>query len=560
MTTGPPGQYFEQIFRMMLAAELRRGKALVVNSDYMQSVPQPPAPEMRVLKSRAPASAPVPQQQPQKKEEGSIMAKEETHLDEYDNDPTDISKTKAPKVEIIRTGDIISIPSNLSVKEALAALTLKAREEEQVMTYNIDFDAHPHEGAVAFCEALSETFGWATLVPTPGFFGDSPPGMLSVEVDVGKKINVPWGEMNIPEMKGHLVPQFSIKDREVVFCLHVCCKKKDQHRVELLAERTREVLRKKSIYRGKAIAVNLKALDPRQDQPMDHAPTFIDVSKVKSEELILSRDVEQIVSASLFTPIRQTKRCRELGIPLKRGVLLEGTYGTGKTLTAQVASKLCIENGWTFIYVTEIDDFSKALRFAKRYQPALVFAEDIDRASNDREADDNFNHVLNTIDGVDMKNTEIMVVLTTNFVEQIDKAMLRPGRLDAVISITAPDAEAVQRLLHLYGRNIIQDGANLSQVGKRLAGQIPAVVREVVERAKLASVDAGRDNLSEQDLLVAANGMMMHMQLLNEKKQVKMSEREKAAHILAGAIRHEEKGNGKSSAVAASATFDSSMD
>lgn len=293
---------------------------------------------------------------------------------------------------------------------------------------------------------------------------------------------------------------------------------------------------------------------------MDHAPTFIDVSKVKSEELILSRDVEQIVSASLFTPIRQTKRCRELGIPLKRGVLLEGTYGTGKTLTAQVASKLCIENGWTFIYVTEIDDFSKALRFAKRYQPALVFAEDIDRASNDREADDNFNHVLNTIDGVDMKNTEIMVVLTTNFVEQIDKAMLRPGRLDAVISITAPDAEAVQRLLHLYGRNIIQDGANLSQVGKRLAGQIPAVVREVVERAKLASVDAGRDNLSEQDLLVAANGMMMHMQLLNEKKQVKMSEREKAAHILAGAIRHEEKGNGKSSAVAASATFDSSMD
>lgn len=50
----------------------------------------------------------------------------------------------------------------------------------------------------------------------------------------------------------------------------------------------------------------------------------------------------------------------------------------------------------------------------------------------------------------------------------------------------------------------------------------------------------------------------MHMQLLNEKKQVKISDREKAAHILAGAIRHEEKGNGKSSAVAA--TFDSSMD
>jgi SpoVK/Ycf46/Vps4 family AAA+-type ATPase len=67
-------------------------------------------------------------------------------------------------------------------------------------------------------------------------------------------------------------------------------------------------------------------------------------------------------------------------VPLKRGVLLEGPYGTGKTLTAFVTAKKCVENGWTFIMLDRVAALKEALTFARMYAPAVVFAEDIDRS------------------------------------------------------------------------------------------------------------------------------------------------------------------------------------
>ncbi len=171
-------------------------------------------------------------------------------------------------------------------------------------------------------------------------------------------------------------------------------------------------------------------------------------------------------------------------IPLKRGILLEGPYGCGKTMSANVTSKICIENGWTFILLDDVGALKDALLFAQRYAPAVVFSEDIDRVIEQR--DDRGNDLLNTIDGILAKDSQVITVLTTNFVEKLDKAMLRPGRLDAVISLRAPDADSVQRLVNIYARGLLADGENLIAVGEALAGNIPATIREVVERSKLA--------------------------------------------------------------------------
>src|SRR5690606_23730038 len=96
--------------------------------------------------------------------------------------------------------------------------------------------------------------------------------------------------------------------------------------------------------------------------------------------------------------------------------------------------------------------------------------------------------ILNIIDGIDTKSANIITVLTTNNLENIHPAMLRPGRLDAVIDVAPPDAEAVTRLIRLYGGETIAPDADLSSVGETLAGTIPAVIAEVVKRAKLAQL------------------------------------------------------------------------
>ena len=63
--------------------------------------------------------------------------------------------------------------------------------------------------------------------------------------------------------------------------------------------------------------------------------------------------------------------------------------------------------------------------------------------------------ILNVIDGIESKGTEIITVLTTNNLGNITSAMLRPGRLDAIVSVRAPDAKAAQQLVRLYAGTLL---------------------------------------------------------------------------------------------------------
>jgi ATP-dependent 26S proteasome regulatory subunit len=139
--------------------------------------------------------------------------------------------------------------------------------------------------------------------------------------------------------------------------------------------------------------------------------------------------------------------------------------------------------------------------------------------SGERNAE--IDDILNTIDGVTSKNAEIITVLTSNHAADINPAMLRPGRLDVILSIQPPDAEAAEKLMRIYGRGLIPDHASLKKSGKALAGKIPAVIRECVERAKLyviSRVGDGPFKLADEDVANAAAGMEHHLKLLAGKQ------------------------------------------
>jgi transitional endoplasmic reticulum ATPase len=247
---------------------------------------------------------------------------------------------------------------------------------------------------------------------------------------------------------------------------------------------------------------------------------------------------------NVLTPIVRADECREYGVPLKRGILMEGPYGTGKTLAAYVAAAAAVASGATFIYLERADELEEAIRLAHQYGRVVIFSEDIDRVvTGERsiEMDD----ILNVIDGIDSKNTEVMVVLTTNHVENINRAMLRPGRLDAVISVRPPDAAAAAKLVKLYGRGLIDEKADLTEVGEMLKGNIPAVIREVVERSKMSRISrihrGEKFVVDEADLLRAAASMKTQLKLLEERPVDTRTGLEKVATILGahleGAVR-----------------------
>jgi transitional endoplasmic reticulum ATPase len=453
-----------------------------------------------------------------------------------------IGKAKRIDVtEVVHHGEALVVPESMSTKQAIEVLQRKLIYDDEPVALNIRFDTFLLDGAQALQKALHKKYGWVGMQVIPPTFFDParPPQMIGVNISAKETIHVPWGRIMLPGVEGYLETGMEkTNDGRLCFVLHGTVKRKHMKAVEEIVALTKKFLETDSIYKGKAVRIRFK--DSDGDALEMPEPRFLDLSNVKEHELIYSDDVNRAIQASLFTPIERAEECRALGIPLKRGVLLAGPFGVGKTLAAYVAAYKAEKAGWTFVYCETAPELADVVRFAQQYAPAVVFCEDIDRVvSGDRDID--MDQILSIVDGIESKESEILIVLTTNEVKNINQAMLRPGRLDSVVNVTPPDPGAVVRLIHLYARGILANGEDLTEVGVHLAGQIPAVIRECVERSKLHALRLSQPGeevrITSEALLSAAMEMEFALNLLVPKAADTRSEVVKAAQITADAIK-----------------------
>ncbi len=321
-------------------------------------------------------------------------------------------------------------------------------------------------------------------------------------------------------------------------------RKKDLPVLNRLVARTRELLYQKSIYKGKAFRVWTERRD--QDVPLDKQttmadPEFIDVSR-RPANLVLNAATTELIRAALWTPIQQSSKTRHYGVGLRRGILLYGDFGTGKSLTAMETAAICELNGWTFIYVKDVRDLKEMYRFAARYAPAVLFAEDIDLVIGSHE-DAGINMLNNVLDGVDTKNAEVITVLTTNFIDKLPTSLLRPGRFHTIVKYERPDRVTAARLVAQYaGNDLDLDNYDVEKVGHALSDNIPATIAEVISRAKLyalARTEAdfrGPLKLNTDDILLSAASMKNHMALLNRPQNTAPNAYEQFAGALGESI------------------------
>ena len=456
--------------------------------------------------------------------------------------------TGSTNVEVSRSRDInrIIVPEGMPLQDAARWCIAQAEAEERKVAINEPIAAFPLDGAYALHRAMKEIFGWIDLVATPGFFGPTPPTMVQLDISATETVRVPWGRMVLPMLAGGYIQTTVTRlNGRPAFQISGEVKKKHEGLVVQLVDRVRELIKHESIYKGKAFRIAFPATDdPEAFDFSLHTPRFLPLTGITEEQLIFPPDVYDLIATTLWTPIEYATVAKRAGVRTKRGVLLSGRPGVGKTLTAYVTAKKAVDNGWTFIYLEDVNRLADAVNFAAPYGPTVIFAEDIDRADKLGERNDAMNAILNVIDGIESKHGEVFVVLTTNFLEKLPVELLRPGRLDAVVDIPAPDATTVVRLLRKTCGSLLPDSENIDAVGHKLAETIPAVIAEVTERAKLSSVRrlalAGTPdaplNLTAHDLSVAADSITTHLRLLEPKAPVERSSIEKGAQLVADGL------------------------
>jgi hypothetical protein len=375
-------------------------------------------------------------------------------------------------------------------EEAAKLLLDKAKEDNEVMAIVEDIaDCFPWDGAVQFSRAMGKLHGWGRVKATDTMFGKIPPKSISVEVDPGVFEEVIWGEFSIPGIKGELSCGIGRKDKRMIFSIRGEVIKRDLPLVRKLADLTREYVRKHSIYRGKAIEL---ALDDFGEINWTEQPRFLD-PPVHMSDLIYSEEILDQIGTHLIAPVTKREVLKQLGRPFGGAVLISGTYGVGKTVLAAALANVCRDVNVTFISVKSLKAVPDALVAARPLGPCVVFVEDIDRISSDAERNDMTQEIMNTVASVGSKGAEVMAVFTTNRPGAIATGLV--SRFNGVIVIDPPKPPEVEKLIRLYGMDLVHANEDLTEASQHLSGKVPRTIEQIVQASKQYAVH--RNNVDD---------------------------------------------------------------
>ena len=187
-----------------------------------------------------------------------------------------------------------------------------------------------------------------------------------------------------------------------------------------------------------------------------------------------------------------------------KGVLLYGPPGTGKTLLAKAVANEAQSNFISIkgpeLFDKYVGESEKGVRevFAKAREnaPAVVFFDEIDAIATERgegASDTNVgervvSQLLTELDGLETLE-DVVVIATTNRPDLLDDALLRPGRLDHHVSVSAPDEAARREIFEIHTRDRpLADDVDLDELASRTAEFVGADVDGVCREAATIAV------------------------------------------------------------------------
>lgn len=424
------------------------------------------------------------------------------------------------------------INSGKPYAQILEYIEHEIKESVRVVAFNYKFDCFLSDGAYAVSKAIEGKVGFAKQ-SNSGPSGQ-PPKMIDVTFADGRHIKVPFGTIQLPIFGEGAFVEMSYDYGSQTMHLKGQCQKRYTRDLDAIVDETKLFLKEDSIYKNQAIRY------VEGDEPK-----FIDISTVDNTKLFLTP--EAIFSTQpIEARIEKTAECIRNGIDIKFGVILEGPYGTGKTLYAYKLAKKAIRNNWTFIYCKNAEDALGAMQMAQRFcnngAGVVLFIEDIDRILNKR--DESTNEISLMMDGGESKNLNIITILTTNHLELIDPTFLRGKRIGTIVSLTHPDAETAKEILEAQlvsdtGESMLEDDVTPAAVKIEELQIVPAFISEITDRVKTHQIFSGKRTVSTQDVLSAITTFQRQMDLAKP-KSAELSNNEKLGEAIKNVLRVEE--------------------
>jgi hypothetical protein len=255
------------------------------------------------------------------------------------------------------------------------------------------------------------------------------------------------------------------------------------------------LMAERNVYRGKIVS-----LGPQQ---FGFGPqtiiTFHRLPAVSREDVILPSGLLDRIDRHAIAFSEHAERLIAAGRPIKRGLLLYGAPGTGKTLTVMyLAGRM---KGRTTLLTTGrgLGFISSVVQMARILAPSTVVVEDVDLIAQERgmpgmQTQPLLFELLNEMDGL-REDADVLFVLTTNRPDILEPALAaRPGRVDLAVPLPLPDADARRQLFALYGRGVRLEVSDLGKFIARTEGASPAYIKELLRNATVfGAIDGDGD-------------------------------------------------------------------
>ncbi len=243
--------------------------------------------------------------------------------------------------------------------------------------------------------------------------------------------------------------------------------------------------------------------------------------------------------------LKEPKLLKEFNIQPPKGMLLYGPPGTGKTLLAKAFSA---EAELPFISITgvellQLDKIKKVFEKAKDYAPAIIFIDEIDtigkrEKENSREVQ--INKFLAEMDGFSNKDDEhVFIIAATNYKENIDPAIIRPGRIEIHIPIDDLDRDARKYFIDKIIKEKPTSGKfDMNKLLISTAGLTGAQLELISKEASFYCIRHDISAITQEILVEQINFVKYgegHAQILDESVYEKTAVRE-AAHVIMSKI------------------------
>jgi hypothetical protein len=264
----------------------------------------------------------------------------------------------------------------------------------------------------------------------------------------------------------------------------------DEAAAQRVVDQVRKLAIANNVFRGQVITFG--------GEMFGHGPSgelrFLDRPQLDRESVILPPAVIDGIERQVVGVARHAGQLLASGQHLKRGVLLHGAPGTGKTHTVRYllgrlpGVSVVVLSGHALQWIAE------ACAVARMLQPSVVVVEDVDLIAEERGPRMGQHpllfQLLNEMDGLG-EDADVTFLLTTNRPELLETALAaRPGRVDHAVELPFPDAEARRKLIELYRGNLVLDLSDPEEMVTRTDGVTASFLKELLRRAALLAAEA----------------------------------------------------------------------